>query len=219
MAINAALVNQPTRPVSAPDISSCRYDVALGARISRDPIAEAGGLNLYGYVGNSPTNRTDPLGLWYALIPGSWFDGNGYEGSGSNFYRGSDFDQGAYAGLDGLNPFGDPFANNGFYDPCNRDLQRSRAIGHLAWEVETTLAAGGAFRALGTALSAEAGFSFSSLTFVERFALSRGAIPAFFWNSGVGGRAVTLGLLGGAGYIGVNKTANIAGDLKTVFGP
>lgn len=31
--------------------------------LSPDPIGEAGGLNLYGYVDNSPMNRLDPLGL------------------------------------------------------------------------------------------------------------------------------------------------------------
>lgn len=42
------------------------YLPELGRWLSRDPIAEKGGLNLYGYAGNSPTNRTDPLGLsWW----------------------------------------------------------------------------------------------------------------------------------------------------------
>lgn len=31
--------------------------------VSRDPIGENGGLNLYGYVGNDPTGNIDPLGL------------------------------------------------------------------------------------------------------------------------------------------------------------
>jgi len=31
--------------------------------MSRDPIAEKGGLNLYGYVLNDPVNLWDPLGL------------------------------------------------------------------------------------------------------------------------------------------------------------
>ena len=31
--------------------------------LSRDPIAERGGLNLYGYVGNNPIGSIDPLGL------------------------------------------------------------------------------------------------------------------------------------------------------------
>src|SRR5207248_7702958 len=144
---------------------------------------------------------------------------NGYEGWGNQFFRGKDFDDGAAAGLDGIIPFGDPFAANGYYDPCDRTLQRSRAIGHLAWEVETTLAAGGAFRALGTALSSEAGFSFSELGVGERFILSRGAVPTFFWNSGVGGQAVALGLTGGAGYIVANKATKIANDVKVIIGP
>ena len=33
--------------------------------ISRDPIAEAGGINLYGYVLNVPVNWIDPWGLDY----------------------------------------------------------------------------------------------------------------------------------------------------------
>ncbi len=38
----------------------------LGRWASRDPIEESGGLNLYGYVGNAPTNTVDPLGMWNA---------------------------------------------------------------------------------------------------------------------------------------------------------
>ena len=39
------------------------YDANLGRWLSADPIGEAGGLNLYGYVGNDPAWMTDPLGL------------------------------------------------------------------------------------------------------------------------------------------------------------
>src|SRR5690606_17164372 len=41
------------------------YDPKLGRFISEDPIGFAGGdMNLYGYVGNSPTGKRDPLGLY-----------------------------------------------------------------------------------------------------------------------------------------------------------
>jgi uncharacterized protein RhaS with RHS repeats len=39
------------------------YSPALGRWINRDPIGIAGGLNLYGAMGNSPVNDTDPYGL------------------------------------------------------------------------------------------------------------------------------------------------------------
>jgi len=39
------------------------YDADLGRWISRDPIAEAGGMNLYAYVANTPVDAYDPLGL------------------------------------------------------------------------------------------------------------------------------------------------------------
>ena len=40
------------------------YDANLGRWISRDPLRERGGMNLYGYVGNNPINAFDPLGLY-----------------------------------------------------------------------------------------------------------------------------------------------------------
>lgn len=40
------------------------YDPLTGRWLSRDPIEESDGLNMYAYVGNSPANATDPLGLW-----------------------------------------------------------------------------------------------------------------------------------------------------------
>jgi len=39
------------------------YDPVLGRWLSEDPIEEAGGVNLYGYVGNGPVGAWDPLGL------------------------------------------------------------------------------------------------------------------------------------------------------------
>lgn len=40
------------------------YFVSLQRWPNRDPIGEAGGINLYDYVGNNPVNFYDPLGLW-----------------------------------------------------------------------------------------------------------------------------------------------------------
>lgn len=40
------------------------YSAELGRWISRDPVGEIGGSNLYAYVSNSPTNDADPWGLF-----------------------------------------------------------------------------------------------------------------------------------------------------------
>ena len=39
------------------------YDPATQRWLNRDPIGEAGGVNLYGYVGNNPIDLIDPFGL------------------------------------------------------------------------------------------------------------------------------------------------------------
>ncbi len=46
------------------------YDPTLQRFLNRDPIGEMGGINLYGFVGNSPLNGIDPLGLaWLWMSP------------------------------------------------------------------------------------------------------------------------------------------------------
>ena len=42
--------------------AQAHYDPNLGCWLSRDPIEEAGGLNLYGMVGNKVLNQLDYLG-------------------------------------------------------------------------------------------------------------------------------------------------------------
>ncbi len=39
------------------------YNPAIGRWMTRDPLGELGGINLYGFVGNSPINLVDPYGL------------------------------------------------------------------------------------------------------------------------------------------------------------
>jgi len=40
------------------------YDPKIGRWLSRDPLGESVGINLYAYCDNDPINRRDPLGLW-----------------------------------------------------------------------------------------------------------------------------------------------------------
>jgi hypothetical protein len=58
------------------DSARAGYDPTIGRWLSRDPDNNAEflpeGPNLYAYVGNSPTNRIDPLGLWVFGIGGSF---------------------------------------------------------------------------------------------------------------------------------------------------
>jgi RHS repeat-associated protein len=71
------------------------YSGNLGRWLSRDPSGEAGGINLYGYVGNNPTAFVDLLGLCYpktfiGLLPKGECYCNDGEGGGGNGGGGGD---------------------------------------------------------------------------------------------------------------------------------
>jgi hypothetical protein len=55
--------------------ASAHYNPRHGRWLSRDPIGEEGGFNLYAYCGNDPINRHDPLGLSELWIVGNRNDG------------------------------------------------------------------------------------------------------------------------------------------------
>jgi uncharacterized protein RhaS with RHS repeats len=46
------------------------YNPTTGRWLNRDPIAEEGGVNLYGFVGNDPANTVDPLGEDFIAVGG-----------------------------------------------------------------------------------------------------------------------------------------------------
>jgi len=56
------------------------YNPSTGRWLSRDPLEEQGGANLYGFVGNNPLDRFDPYGQsWLEVIGlfGNWVTGTG----------------------------------------------------------------------------------------------------------------------------------------------
>jgi uncharacterized protein RhaS with RHS repeats len=52
------------------------YDPSLGRWINRDPVAEAGGINLYGFVANNPVSRGDYWGLAAEAVGAPRFNPN-----------------------------------------------------------------------------------------------------------------------------------------------
>jgi hypothetical protein len=130
----------------------CIYDPTLGIWYARDPIKESGGPNLYMGFAQNPLRVTDRLGLWNVWNPATWGVGV-FQGADSfnplgdsamwDSYHAEDALQGAEAFVDGLIPFADPFADNGFYDPCS-SLKYSKRIGVGTGIAELGLAGGAA---------------------------------------------------------------------------
>jgi len=65
--------------------ASAMYDPSTGRWISRDPIKESGGLNLYAYTQNSPLTFSDAAGLdrgVYVNILHNWLEVDMWDGKG-----------------------------------------------------------------------------------------------------------------------------------------
>ncbi|HEX3624177.1 MAG TPA: RHS repeat-associated core domain-containing protein [Verrucomicrobiae bacterium] len=137
------------------------YDPNLQRWVNRDPIQEAGGINLYGFVANNPINESDPYGLWGVQF-GDFNIGWGNPNLAFDSQSWGDLGQGAAATTDGLldaatfdGGFGlfDPgvFGRLGAYDKCDSTLRTSRHLGQLAGSLlDTAAALRGAARVGGT---------------------------------------------------------------------
>jgi RHS repeat-associated protein len=109
------------------------YDPDLGRWLSRDPIAENGGENLYAYARNSPSNATDTSGL----CPGDLWD------LLEQFALGGT--EGALASIDSAIPFWDPFSS--YYDLNHAGVSFSYTVGGPALQTLATAGLGNLFAA------------------------------------------------------------------------
>jgi len=116
---------------------------------ARPSILEINSKSLYTFVDNNPINEIDPLGLWNLWSPMTWgvptglgtsmwnslnpFDAS----SGYSLLAASESDA---AFLDGVNPFGNPFANMGLYAPCDSWNKWSRGVGAATRDTELAIA-------------------------------------------------------------------------------
>ena len=108
------------------------YDPGAGRWLTRDPIEYAGGQNLYGYVNNDPANMTDPSGLVGVQFGGSDSPiGIGY-GEPTFILDASDLEEGRRYSVDTLNPFGDPWGDNGGYNGNDSVFTGTRVLTYVA---------------------------------------------------------------------------------------
>ena len=176
----------------------------VGPWLSADPIGEAGGMNLYAYVGGNPTNEWDPTGLaswgdqWQAL--GSW------TGDKLGQSLGQSLGLGAMATADGFIPFSDPFQEAGGYSGCEDGVGFSKGAGAFSRDV--------AILAAGLPLKGSKGFitpGAASGTNAARLVFSR--FTKFLPNGGILLRGVSTPV--GTPFVNFawRKSANIAGIL------
>ena len=116
------------------------YKPSAGGWLNRDPIEEAGGFNLYGFVGNNPVNAEVCYGLWWLGDYASWV--------GKGFY---DFLMGDNNGYGNPNSYGAlRAAELGGIDPHNNVLRDAFGLGgQMAGDAGQKLAEVAALNALG----------------------------------------------------------------------
>ncbi len=89
--------------VLAPLTGQCFYSPSTGSWLSRDPLQEDGGKNLYGLVGNGPITSIDPVGLFDMYVHrDAWGHAGVRDNGGVNYDYGRY--RGTYSGGGGLQP-------------------------------------------------------------------------------------------------------------------
>ena len=195
------------------------YSPGMGRWLNPDPLREGGGLNVYAMVGNNPLNYVDGDGLLGVAVEGKLFGRKfriaspfyGWGGPDFLFDQGSadnlgeDLKKGWYPAADGLNPFGDPYKDLGYWSECDSNSQWSYGLGVLSQQALVT-----------AALSPQA------LASVGRAAFATRSGEAIFW-SGEGAQAAAheyslatggkvLGqTIGGRAAVFTNRVLEIAG--------
>jgi RHS repeat-associated protein len=150
------------------------YSSGMGRWISRDPIAEDGGINLYAYVGNGAAVAVDPLGLDAWDYMPTWAI-NSTIGATSWAVPLVPYAQRSQDGLesftDGVIPFYDPFADNGTYNANDPALQLTKEVGEWTRNAELFVATG--FIGRGVGLASNAGLTAMQELAVGRYALQK----------------------------------------------
>jgi RHS repeat-associated protein len=100
------------------------YMGGMARWLERDPIEEDGGINLYGYVENSPIGRRDPLGLDWTDDAVDWFGGRGPD----NFMLGIFDSFTLNLASDAMQYFG----MGGMYNKCSLNYQVGQITGFVA---------------------------------------------------------------------------------------
>jgi RHS repeat-associated protein len=88
------------------------YDPVLARWTTPDPVGEAGGLNLFQFVGNDPINNVDPLGLTYVSNWNYFWSWAFGAGSGVRNYNISDVETQEMMNSPGVNKLRDQFYKN-----------------------------------------------------------------------------------------------------------
>jgi len=136
------------------------YMPDIGRFITQDPLGA--GMNWYAYVENNPVGFVDPMGLtdeWWDLSYLAYMNPFGAENRAEVITPG--LHHGLSALEDYINPFGDPLARQGWYDPCSEATLG--ALGRLNVGAGASVAAAGLWGASALGVTSVGRVPFSRL--------------------------------------------------------